>query len=667
MDGLPHGDTTLSRRAIYELLITMSCAAILGCQGPKEATGRPSPRQFAPASSSIPIRAFVANADAFGPPIISPDGARLATVEAGLSASLYVRDLRSGHETRVAKDIDSILTPLVWSLDSRYLGFVARREGGVAVQVASLNDGFSSVSSVFSAPEIIAFSHDPNAIGALLVVVMDAQNGKLVSRSIDLASGAVVAEPAEYSGSCITRKHKSVCTESRENGGYDLVLRAAHGRRTLLSNCIHRDLTEVIGFGQDDMSVLVRTNCGRNTVTLEQIDLSSGQSKTVFSRSPLDLDRVHFSQVGQVVELVYTADPCIHVTGLTDRWRGLLAGFGLVDCEYVDVISSTGDEQTFVLRLIRKQSIDYVLHDFVTGKTTHLREDIGNRYAELLPQRRAEFFLARDGTSVPSVLTYPQEDLAERPVVVLAHGGPWEKSVVTSPALLDFAAFLANRGYAVIDVNYRGSSGFGRRHSELGMSRFAGGMADDLEDAFHHLVELGAAPRGVVVGQSFGGFLALTTLARPTSPFGCAVSFFGFFDVQRLLRDWPKQLGPGIHRLYQDFIGYDGLLDNQRNRDISPAFHSFPADRSALFLHGMRDPRITYQQSEDMAKILRNQGAKASVLLFPHEGHGFTAWSSNFVAYREVERFLAGCIGRQIAGSELLGIAAYTVSGVKKE
>jgi dipeptidyl aminopeptidase/acylaminoacyl peptidase len=250
-------------------------------------------------------------------------------------------------------------------------------------------------------------------------------------------------------------------------------------------------------------------------------------------------------------------------------------------------------------------------------------------------------YRARDGLTIHGYLTFPpgvpRQDL---PVVLLVHGGPWARVVWGFRAE---PQWLANRGYLVAEVNFRGSTGYGKCFTNAGNREWGGRMQDDLIDAVHRLVGIGFAdPRRIAVyGTSYGGYAALAGVAFTPGVFRCAVSMNGPADLVSFVEQFPSRAGIGLIR---QRIG-DPVADRDMLRDRSPLTRAADIRDPVFIACGGNDPRVRRGQFDAMVRALREHGVPHEAFLAADEGHGFTKPDNRLAFYAAVERFLAVHLG----------------------
>lgn len=259
--------------------------------------------------------------------------------------------------------------------------------------------------------------------------------------------------------------------------------------------------------------------------------------------------------------------------------------------------------------------------------------------AALLVEPTSIRYEARDGTSIQAYLTLPRgRDAKDLPLIVHPHGGPY--GVRDTDRYNDMVQLLANRGYAVIQPNFRGSGGFGEAFELLGNGQIGRAMQDDLDDAVAHLVSEGLVDlqRVCILGSSYGGFAALWGAIRNPEIYRCAVSFAGVTHFERQLNyDSDYFFGRNRGRWWDRV---DGDQTNFDLDDVSPAVQVRRLTRPVLLVHGEEDNVVPYDQYELMVDRADDADIEIETLSFEEAAHGFTRPEDEQAYYDAVVDFL---------------------------
>lgn len=271
---------------------------------------------------------------------------------------------------------------------------------------------------------------------------------------------------------------------------------------------------------------------------------------------------------------------------------------------------------------------------------------------QLLNQTYAEVITARDGLKLVSYLTLPQgtdvdgdgRPSAPVPLVLDVHGGPWAR---TSYGYNSWSQWLSNRGYAVLNVNFRGSTGFGKDFINKGDREWGRAMHDDLLDAVAWAVDEGitTADQVAIAGGSYGGYAVLAGLTMTPQTFACGVDIVGPSNLTTLLESIPPYWTAFFETLAQR-VG-DPRTEEGRAllKERSPVFLADRIERPLLIGQGANDPRVKQAESDQIVTAMTENGLPVTYVLFPDEGHGFARPENRLAFYAVMDAFLADCLG----------------------
>jgi len=272
---------------------------------------------------------------------------------------------------------------------------------------------------------------------------------------------------------------------------------------------------------------------------------------------------------------------------------------------------------------------------------------LAETYPELaerpLARKRSLLITARDGTALPSFLTLPPGAEAKGlPAVILPHGGPISRDSIDFDP---WVQFLADRGYAVLQVNFRGSAGFGHEHRNAGLKRWGLEMQDDLSDAVQWLTQNGTADpeRVCIVGASYGGYAALMGAAKTPALYRCAVSFAGVSDLIELGAHVRQYVNGSA--IYSQQVG-STWGDRDQLKATSPRRLAGQVKAPVLLIHGTLDRSVPYEQSERMADALKDAGKGVRLVRQDEGDHHLSNQAHRTEFFRELEAFLAQHLGR---------------------
>lgn len=393
--------------------------------------------------------------------------------------------------------------------------------------------------------------------------------------------------------------------------------------------------------------VLVRPEAGAqpDTTAVHIYDMRARELGPVLWRhESYDLDSILIDGSGAFLGGCYRADVhrCelederlgAHMTGVSrffeDNRNILLVSRSRDDGKWVLLVSGPDEPGTYYLYDLAAQSIDVI-------GSAH-----GRVAPEALGRMRRIDYVARDGAALHGYLTLPASaDAAPAPLVVMPHGGPEARDGL---AYDPWVQFLATRGYAVFQPNFRGSSGFGRAFVEAGYGQWGLRMQDDVTDGVRSLIEQGLADpsRICIVGASYGGYAALWGGAREPDLYRCVVSIAGVADLPALMRRERRVEGArsDSYEYWRTSVGDPGR-DRARLEAVSPVRFVDGWRPPVLLIHGDEDDVVSYDQSRDMDRALRRAGKDVRFVTLEGEGHSGWRRDDHILALTEIEAFLA--------------------------
>jgi dipeptidyl aminopeptidase/acylaminoacyl peptidase len=343
----------------------------------------------------------------------------------------------------------------------------------------------------------------------------------------------------------------------------------------------------------------------------------------IFAHPNVDVDQLVFDETRRkLVAVTYIEDePKRHFLDADAEREQAAIDHALPDA-YNEVVSQN-TEQTRAIVEISDDTHPPRYYAFIRDAQPKRLFFLLALYPDLRPEdlapMRAVAYPARDGLMIPAYLTIPRGLEPKRlPVIVCPHGGPGERNYRRFDPEMQF---LANRGFAVFQMNFRGSSGYGDQFRERGYRQWGLAMQDDVTDGVKWLIAQGIADpdRIGVYGSSYGGYAALMALVKTPELFRAGASYAGVSSLPTLLSDDQWYMLEDVDKRQ---IG-GGWSDRQRLKDTSPVYNAARIRAPVLLAHGEDDERVHVKHSRMMAKALRSAGKEVEYLEFPHEHHGF--------------------------------------------
>ncbi|TJW45328.1 MAG: S9 family peptidase [Mesorhizobium sp.] len=400
---------------------------------------------------------------------------------------------------------------------------------------------------------------------------------------------------------------------------------------------------------------------GRDRIALVTIDPQTG-AETVVAEHPKVDARKDFMLADQATEpdFVTFEDGYTQYRSFTPAGKMflklLLDGDNPVD---FNVIASSPDGRfVTVARSWREQSFEYFLYDLEKGESTKIGEYDFRRHKDALAETRPVSFKARDGLEIPAFLTLPHGiEPKNLPAIVIIHGGPAQQEVW---AYNHDYQFLANRGYAVLAVNFRGSTGYGKNFRAAGYGQFGKAMQDDIVDAANWLVGEGIADKAnmAVMGGSYGGYSAALAMTRDPGLFKAAIVEYGVTDIAYQMQNNPFSWGLHLDEVKRYFGDPNNKADLDEMRQRSPLTHAANVQGAILITAGKEDRIVGFEQSEEFERALKAAGKDVTGVYFEKEGHGYNRWQTKVKRARLIEDFLAKHLGGRTGSFDYTELAA---------
>lgn len=579
---------------------------------------------------------------------VSPDGKRLAWIEIRDGKPVFRLHLLDTGQHTVMPRFKHV-PKFDWLLDSRHVlfrGFAGRNRHLFLVDTdapwkaprdLTPFDGVNvrSYFLLLGKPESVMVVMNLRDRDAYDLYEINATTGDHGFRD---SSGGVVTEwITDRDGKVLARLRKAA------DGTWSV---QADGRPVpLLSGTLRDALALTTNVPDGSTTVFVTTNAGRDKLSLVKLDLVTGEEEVIFEAPDSDIVNFWIDIHAYTPLLVRYFDPMPRYHFFDRKLgRDLQGVMGTAPIVY-NMTSGSLDHTRLVLRAeTDRQAVSTYLVDRVSGTkellTAHSATRLAEDFSETLPIR----FTARDGLPLSGYLTLPKGTDGKRlPMVLRVHGGPWLRDTWRFDLETQF---LANRGYAVMTVNFRGSTGFGKAFMEKGRKEFGRRMQDDLIDAVDWGIARGYAdPEKIAIyGHSYGGYAALMALARTPRKFAAGISAMGVTDLALLVdsfRGDPQKLAWWIH-----FAG--DTNDPAEHRELkrhSPITVAEHIERPLLMFHGARDSTVPRKHFDRLLAELRKGDAPLDYLVFPDEGHVVIKRDNKLKFARRIERFLATHLG----------------------
>lgn len=612
----------------------------------------------------IPVREFVADRKWNGLYQISPDGKKLAWIGVdGTRPSVMAKTI--GRDD--VKAFPILPRNFMWSGDSTRLLMLADNGGDENMHIYAGTVGSEDLTLTDLTPfdrtvaEIVRVVDDSPRI----VAIENRRDKKVFDLfTVDVTTGkhtALATNPGNVAVWGVDRRGTLLARVVQDGERSILQTRQsdAEGSWKSTAEWTIFDVVRPLDFTEDGKAAWVLSNRGRDKVALVKADLSDGKETVVYADPDVDVESARLSRKTRLPLVAYS-DPDYPRQAIFDATlRDRLAALADNKPARIEIESIDDADRNMTLSVATDRGTRHYLYSTESPQPLLLGEDSMSRLASQLASVKPISFTSRDGLPLHGYLTLPVGVKAEKlPMVVLVHGGPWGRDEWGGNKKVQF---LANRGYAVLQVNYRGSTGYGRAFVEKSAGEFAGKMHDDLIDGVNWAVQAGIADRERIAidGGSYGGYAALVGLTFTPEVFACGISMVGISDLPRLMDTMPEYWELG-KPWWKRFIGDSrDPADRKIMEAKSPLYKADAVTKPLLIMHGVNDPRVKLEQSELMVAALRKAGKEVDFVTFDGDGHGNQRWPNNLTMYRKTEDFLAGCIGGRSSGFDFYQLGSW--------
>lgn len=621
----------------------------------------------------IPIETLFSTPE-FSRAQISPDGRLVAYLAPWRGRlNIWVQPTGQGAARRLTGDDTRNIDGFSWTRDARYILFVQDSRGDENWHLHRVEvDGAETVCgkaltvdlTPFAGVRVMGLDFSAALPGKAFVQMNLRSPGLIDLYEVDIENGEtrIAAESPDRFVRWIVTPNGPMHAFIIDDAGDHELARYENGTFTTLAKLKGRD--QPIGpmplmVAADGKSIFVGCNTGSDHTYLAAIDLATGRQRVIDSLPDCSLDTprpeadtrfpsslISNPVTGELLGLRYL--------GIQQKIRSLSPHFAAVldslqrlsDVEIGHISCDAGGEKWVVEFWDDRHPGTTWLYDHVSGDA----QVLGERFAEISAERLASVHpvdvTSRDGLTLPCHVTLPvgydaEDEPRALPTVLLVHGGPWYRDACVYDAEVQF---LANRGYAVLQVNFRGSTGYGKAFMQAAIGKFSGRMHDDLIDGLDWLIGQGIADpaRVAIYGCSYGGYAALVGASFTPERFAAAIDYSGMSDLRVLVDGAVPFVRPALINTYLAYMGDPDI--EMQNRDMlarSPVSRLDCISKPLLVIHGANDVRVAQAQADLVVETVRANGVEVDYLLNEREGHWFINEDSNIELYQRIERFLA--------------------------
>ncbi|HZK08897.1 MAG TPA: S9 family peptidase [Bacteroidales bacterium] len=397
-------------------------------------------------------------------------------------------------------------------------------------------------------------------------------------------------------------------------------------------------------FDFNNKNVYAGSNLGRDKSAGVIFDPKTGKEvETIYENDKYDVSDVSYSRKRKVL----TAASYIswkrerhffddQMANIFEKLNNKLKGYE------ISMSGSNDDEDMYIVRTYSDKSLGaYYLYDVKKDELTKIHEVSPWIDEKQMASTYPIEYTARDGMIIPGYLTLPNgltpESAKSIPMVINPHGGPWARdNWGWNPEI----QFLANRGFGVLQMNFRGSTGYGREFMEKSFGQWGLTMQNDITDGVYWLINKGIADKNriAIYGASYGGYATLQGIVVTPTLYAAAVDYVGVSNLFTFMQTVPPYWKPLLDMMYE-MVG-NPVTDSVQFKATSPALNADKMMTPLFVAQGANDPRVNIDESDQIVEALRQRGIEVEYMVKDNEGHGFHNEENRFDFYRAMEKFL---------------------------
>lgn len=583
-------------------------------------------------------------------PQISPDGTMLAYLAPDQGVlNVWVRTLGKTDDRVITNDRKRGIRNLFWQYDSKNILYAQDQIGDENWRIYQTNIASKQTKDLtpFQQARADIVALEPDHPDTLLIQLNKRDPKVFDVYRVDLKSGELTLDtqnPGDVAGWQADHDLQVRAAQVTSDDGGTLIRVRDDAKapwRELLKWGPQETLGNIFGFSPDNKALWVITSLDANAARLLSVDLASGKWTVVAEDPQFDVSfavtRPKTNKLQAVVFLRERRDFQILDKDIQADFDALRK---VRDADISDVSRDVNDDKWVVTFEGDNSPVYYYLYDRRSKQATMLFSNRPALEEYKLAKVRPIQYKARDGMTIYGYLTTPVgADPKNLPMVVFPHGGPWGRDVWGYDP---YAQWLANRGYAVLQPNFRASTGYGKEFLNAGDRQWAGAMHTDLLDGKDWVVQQGIADakKICVMGGSYGGYATLAGVAFSPDAFACGVDIVGPSNLNTLLKTIPPYWSTLLAIFHKRMGEDEAFLKSQ-----SPLFKADQIKAPLLIGQGANDPRVNKAESDQIVAAMRKNNKTVEYYVFPDEGHGFARPENRMAFNAASEVFLAKYLG----------------------
>jgi dipeptidyl aminopeptidase/acylaminoacyl peptidase len=626
------------RTRIISLLVVLS-VFILGC-APKEQIPR-----------LIPMEDFFKNPESTGYDL-SPDGERLAFLKPWQNRlNVHVQKIGEEAVTRITSATERDIAGYIWANNER-IAYVQDTAGDENFRLYAVNidgSGFQEltpfekvrvgiVDELESDPEHMLIDMNKRDARVFDVYRININTGQM--EMIAQNPGNITGWMTDHDGYlriALTTDGVNTSVLYRDTEKDDF--------QALITTSFKETLNPLF-FTFDNKNLYVASNIGRDKEAIYEYDIKNRSNiRLLYEHPEVDVNSLMKSDRRKKITGTYYYTEKLHYHFFDEDRERLQAELEKRLPGYeVRVYSMSKDETKVLVRTFSDRSLGaYYYLNRDTNEFMKLVDVSPWLNEDEMSEMKPVSYTSRDGLTIHGYLSLPKGSKPKNlPVVILPHGGPWARDTW---GFVPEVQFLANRGYAILQMNFRTSTGYGRKFWEAGFKQSGLAIQDDITDGVKWLIDQKIAdPERVgIMGGSYGGYCTLAGLAFTPDLYACGVDYVGISSWFTILEGIPPYWEP-MKEMFYEMVGHPDK-DKELLERTSPLFHADKIKAPLFVAQGANDPRVNKIESDQIVEAVKKRGIEVEYMVKDNEGHGFRNEENRFDFYRAVEKFLAKHLG----------------------
>jgi dipeptidyl aminopeptidase/acylaminoacyl peptidase len=574
-------------------------------------------------------------------------------------AHIYINDTSTGEELEVVQETDELIRGYAWANATRII-YVKDQGGDENYHLYAIDiNGANAVDLTPFEGVRVSILHPLKEQKDFMIISMNKDNPEIFEPyKINVNTGQLEKlyendDPQNPIADYDFDKDGQLRAYTKQHNGVDYWLYYRQSESSPFE-VIHKgnwkDTHSIIGFEYDDANphlAYMLSNLENDTNEIILYDLEKRQRVSKLHSDPVyDMGGMTRSRKRNYeVDYYYLNGEKYNIVPVSETFKKLHSRYTAhFDDKEVNVVDKTDNEDKFLLYVTSDRLYGiYYIYD-VANDDFH---EVMNLMPQLIDTEMAKMipiaFEARDGLSMHGYLTLPNQASSDSkvPLIVNPHGGPYGPR--DSWGFNPEAQLFASRGYATLQVNYRGSGGYGKTHFLAGNKQIGRKMLDDLEDGVAHVLTLGMVdPNHIAIyGGSYGGLATLGSMIKTPELYTCGVDYVGVSNLFTFVQSFPPYWRPFMAQFYEQWYDETNPEEKAIMEEVSPALHADKIRQPLFVVQGANDPRVNINESDQIVSNLRNRGVDVPYMVKYNEGHGFGHEENKIELYQCMMGFFA--------------------------